>query len=632
MLIKKIKYDGLNGLSNSFTFNEKVNIFAGSNGSGKTTSLDCLAILLFGESFSYGKTLEKHIDVKNKDKAIQLEMIVETDSKIIDENGETKNVEIKFSTIIALDKKGKFSKTLYVNDVKTTREKYEEKLCNIFKIPAELLKIEKMNILRCLIDPSEIEKSDNQGIYNLVKELTNVMSLEYFINNNEEYALIRQVLAISGYDFKETQNKLKNDLKTLETKLNYIEETISKNEKEYNLEKESLDYETYNKNVDVYDGLIKKIRDLRESELKLNEKYKSSMNEDGKTQQLHVQELHKSYLEELQKNNSLEKEKNAKINEIEKFKIKINNIEWQINSLNLDIQELKNLKFEEIICQECGKVANSKDKKKFEEFNNDKLVKLKREISEAEKQLEINKVNFEESKKYLEEVIYPKLKNQEIITQEKLKKYMSGTNIVVEDSETTKALNEEIGLCLEEQNEIEKQLSELRPQLQSFNNKLNNINNINNNIIVPNKNERENLLSQKADLELKLTILNDMNIEYIKLVEKAISETFGDIQFNMIKESKNGKEKINCYAIQNEKPIYNYNTASEIAIGCKIIQAIKNKLGIKNLPILFDIVDNIGEKSLNDILKYCDGQLFCTKALFEENIKVKLINNIKENK
>ena len=82
MRVKNISYENLNGLTNCFEFSEKLNVFLGSNGVGKTTSLDCLSILLCGESFSYGKTLEKHIDVKNRENVCTLNMIVETDEKL----------------------------------------------------------------------------------------------------------------------------------------------------------------------------------------------------------------------------------------------------------------------------------------------------------------------------------------------------------------------------------------------------------------------------------------------------------------------------------------------------------------------------------------------------------------------
>ena len=57
MRVKNIIYEHLNGLNYSFEFSDKLNVFLGSNGVGKTTSLDCLGILLFGESFSYNKRL-----------------------------------------------------------------------------------------------------------------------------------------------------------------------------------------------------------------------------------------------------------------------------------------------------------------------------------------------------------------------------------------------------------------------------------------------------------------------------------------------------------------------------------------------------------------------------------------------
>ena len=151
-----------------------------------------------------------------------------------------------------------------------------------------------------------------------------------------------------------------------------------------------------------------------------------------------------------------------------------------------------------------------------------------------------------------------------------------------------------------------------------------NINTLNTNI--------NNYKSEKATYEQKSIVLKQFNIDYAKLIEERISNVFGDIKINMVKEGKNSKEKINCFAIHDDKPIFNYNTAPQKALGSKIISKIKQHLGIKNLPIMFDIVDNIGKKALDEIIKYSNGQVFCTLVEFEDGKELKLINDIKENK
>lgn len=631
MRVKNISYENLNGLTNSFKFSDKLNVFLGSNGVGKTTSLDCLGILLFGESFSYNKSLEKHIDVHNKDNVCALFMTIETDSKIIDENNETKNIDVEFAIKMFIDNKGKFTRQWFINGIKTTRDKYEEKLCNLFNIPQELLNIDKINLLRCLIDPNEINNSDNQAIYNLVRALTNVMSLEYFVNNKEDYAMLRQTLAINDYDFKNAQNKIKTDIKSCENRLDYIETTLNNSQKEIENYNSKLNYEEYNENVDKYQNIKNKIEDKKKILVELNEKFNNSKLNDEKNKFNKITESQKKLCDKTNEFNYMSNQCNLKQKEIENFNTKIGDTQFNIDANNFDINNIMKEKFEEIICQECGKVANSKDKALFEKKKEERIAKLKEKGLELEKQKKILIENQNDAIKYFSDVLEPLLNKVKIEHEEAASEYYSANHIDVEISAETKNINKQINIEEINIDTLKNELEELKPELESFNNIYSKITYINNTNIEPAKKDKEKVLNEKAQLELKLNLLNELNIEYIKLVEQAISDTFGDIKFNMIKEGKtNGKEKMSCYAIQDDKPIYNYNTASEVALGCKIIQLIKNKVGIKGLPILFDIVDNIGEKSLNNIMQYCDNQLFCTKALFEDNKELKLVNDIKE--
>lgn len=632
MRVKNISYENLNGLTNGFEFSDKLNIFVGSNGKGKTTSLDCLAILLFGESFSYNKSLEKHIDVKNKDKVCTLNMIVETDAKIIDENNVSKNIDVEFAIKMFIDNKGKFTRQWFINGGKITKDKYEEKICSLFKIPNELLKIEKINLLRCLIDPTEINNSDNQSIYNLVRALTNVMSLEYFVNNNDDYAILRQSLAINDYDFKLTSSKIKNDIKSYENHLGYIDEKINESEKEINILKEKLDFEKYNANVDEYNNIKKEIDKESVEVAILKDELSASKVNDESNRLNKINQTQKQYYDLLDQKNTAHNECKFKAKEIDNLNHNIFQIEQDINNINNNINNILGERFEEIICQSCGKVANAKDKESFEKQKEEKIAKYKEQIVELEKQKELIKANINDSTKFLVEILEKKFEELEEKVQSSFEEYNNALNIVVVLSDKTKDISKRIEEKELQIYELKTKLnSELKTELENFNSVYNKYNYIINNTIEPAKKDKERILNVKANDELKLNVLNEMNIEYIKLVEQAITDTFGDVKFNMIKEGKtSGKEKMSCYAIQDEKPIYNYNTASEIALGCKIIQLIKNKLGVKGLPILFDIVDNIGEKSLNDIIKYCDSQLFCTKALFEENKELKLISDIKE--
>lgn len=628
MMIKKISYSNLNGLTNEFTFKEGLNAFVGSNGSGKTTSLDCLAILLFGESFSYNKTLERHINIKDKTQKIECKMSILTDDKIINEEGKNTEIYVNFGVKISIDDTNKLSTSWYVNNVKLTKKKYEEKLCEVFKIPYNVLDVEKVNVLRCLIDTNYINEIDNIGFYNFVRKLTNVITVQEFANNNNEYSCIREVLANCGYEIKDTIKLINNIIDDLNSKIDINEKQIENNN---NYIKEiSFNSDNYNKKIDIFNDLKNKI-ELKNKELEsFEKKYNVSLNKDN-------EELSNK---RILAGNNIRKYTNECIdyqnkliiinNKINFLNYNINNNTNKIDILNGEIEQINNKEFKQIICPNCKEIVNKNELDIFNKNRENEIYKLKNLITESKKSIEDlqnelkNKINEKENYEKKIEIL-----NQEIIKENENLNKLNSQNVL--ESQETISISNEI-------EKIEKELELLNAEIKNYYQELidekaiiDKIENIKSNINTLNTNIN-NYKSEKATYEQKSIVLKQFNIDYAKLIEERISNVFGDIKINMVKEGKNSKEKINCFAIHDDKPIFNYNTAPQKALGSKIISKIKQHLGIKNLPIMFDIVDNIGKKALDEIIKYSNGQVFCTLVEFEDGKELKLINDIKENK
>lgn len=628
MMIKKISYSNLNGLTNEFTFKEGLNAFVGSNGSGKTTSLDCLAILLFGESFSYNKTLERHINIKDKTQKIECKMSILTDDKIINEEGKNTEIYVNFGVKISIDDTNKLSTSWYVNNVKLTKKKYEEKLCEVFKIPYNVLDVEKVNVLRCLIDTNYINEIDNIGFYNFVRKLTNVITVQEFANNNNEYSCIREVLANCGYEIKDTIKLINNIIDDLNSKIDINEKQIENNN---NYIKEiNFNSDNYNKKIDIFNDLKNKI-ELKNKELEsFEKKYNDSLNKDN-------EELSNK---RILAGNNIRKFTNECIdyqnkliiinNKINFLNYNINNNTNKIDILNGEIEQINNKEFKQIICPNCKEIVNKNELDIFNKNRENEIYKLTNLITESKKSIEDlqnelkNKIDEKENYEKKIEIL-----NQEIIKENENLNKLNSQNVL--ESQETISISNEI-------TKLEKELELLNAQIKNYYQELTDekaiidkIENIKSNINTLNTNIN-NYKSEKATYEQKSIVLKQFNIDYAKLIEERISNVFGDIKINMVKEGKNSKEKINCFAIHDDKPIFNYNTAPQKALGSKIIAKIKQHLGIKNLPIMFDIVDNIGKKALDEIIKYSNGQVFCTLVEFEDGKELKLINDIKENK
>lgn len=623
-MVEVINYKNLNGLSGTFTLDKKINVFNGSNGVGKTTSLDCLAILLFGESFSYNKTLERHIEKNTKN--FEVSMIVATNETYIDDEGKEQSLKVEFGYKAKQGDDLKFNGVWYVNGLKTTKEKYQSRLCEIFNIPTDLLSLQKINVLRCLVDPLELNRTENVGVYNLVKALTNVATIKEFSTTSEDYKCIIEQLAKSDFDIVDCKKVFKTTIENLDTDIAYCEKDIKS--KESDLSSLDFAYDEYNEKVEIYNKLVEEINNKISNKNDLHLAISKSVEKDDEKNIIDRNEKAKKLNDittEFIKNQNIY---NSNKNEYSNIEREIAFDNSKIANYENELKEIENKDFEPIVCPNCKEIINKVEFDTFKKNQVARMNEIKNNIKELKNKIENNQKKLGELAKIINDTVDVlqglnqdmSNANQELASTNNNQAVKSDNTIKLENDLTT--LNEEIASLNNDKVGLEDYLNKCQKYIGDIERINNEIARLKANIV--------NLKSKKALFEQKQLVLKQFDLDYTKTLEDAISSVFDDVKINMIKEGKSSNAKLNCYAIQDDKPIYNYNTAPQIALGCKIINLIKKHLGIKNLPILFDIVDNIGEKSFNDILKYCEGQLVCTKVVFTENNKLKLINNIKE--
>lgn len=628
-MVEVISYKNLNGLSGTFTLDKKINVFMGSNGVGKTTSLDCLGLLLFGESFSYNKTMKRHINVNaNKEEDINFEvsMIVGTDEQFINEYGKEDTVKVKFTIKATQSVDGKFKTTWFLNDTKSTEDKYKQRLCDIFNIPKNLLDLKEINVLRCLVDPLALNKTENVGVYNLIKALTNIMTVKEFVSTNEDYKCIIEQLANSNYDIVDCKKSFKTKIEDLEKEIAFVQK--NKEAKQNEIVEINFDYEEYNNIVTKHNLKITELNEITANLDGLRKEYVSSSDNDNlerdkerKEKAIKLKEITDQFL---LKQNIYNNNTNHYKQLLNKKELISNNIKEITNN----IVKIETEEFVKIICPNCQEVINKNELMNFENVKKQNIEKLNKLKIEKEQELE----NVENEIKITVELVNNTVDELQTLNEEmkNANEELANATIIKDNvSENTLNLKKQISIIETKKFDIQNEINEYAKYLENCQMLLGKLNYLKNQIESSNL-TLSDLRKTKALYEQKQFVINQFNLDYTKLLEEKISSVFGDIKINMIKEGKSVNAKLNCYAIQDDKPIYNYNTAPQIALGCKMIKAMKDFLKIKDLPIMFDIVDNIGENSLNDILKYCDSQLVCTKVIFSENNKLKLINNIKE--
>ena len=628
MKIKSVSYENFNGLTNSFEFGNGLNAIVGSNGTGKTTTLDSLGVLLFGESFSYNKTLEKHINIVDKTQKAECKMVIQTDDMYIDENDEEKKVEQEFSIRLEIKSDGKFTQTCFVNGTKCSRKAYDEKLSSVFNIDSNLLSVEKINVMRALIDPNCISEGDNAGFYNLIKVLTNVMTIQEFANSNNEFANIRGI--IMGVDtIQEAEKAAKDSIDNVDKEIAKVDELIKSKENETN--ELNFNAEEYNSSVDKFESKKKEYGQLQEDLKALELKLTESNAKDSSELSNKKLDASKKINDLLSKKNDIQKNINSKYYDITNLSNKKNNILRDISTHESLLEQQKNSKFETFVCVHCGKIANENDLERFNNGKNGNIEKIQNYIEECKNNL-ANVDNQLQNLMNEKKALTDKLNENEAQINEANRNFTLLNGTQVEKSKKTIDIENKINEAKESISAVENELNELLNYLNEVSNIINTKNKISA-VIEQYEKDKKTYLSNKANAELKQTQIKNFKIAYAKEIESKVGSVFGDIEINMVKEGKNSKEKISCFAVKEGKPIFNYNTAPQKAIGVKIIQCIKNKLGIKGLPIMFDILDNIGEKALKEIVDNADGQVFCTSASYNDNVKLHVSNKVeKENK
>ena len=141
------------------------------------------------------------------------------------------------------------------------------------------------------------------------------------------------------------------------------------------------------------------------------------------------------------------------------------------------------------------------------------------------------------------------------------------------------------------------------------------------------KQNKSVLLDNKSTYELRLSLLNEFKVNEINLIKEKTSEIFGnDFEFEMlVKNKSNDNYKKVCYASIDGLEHNKSNTAKYLKYSILLLEKLKAYIGGCDLPIVFDIADNIGKKTRNEIFELVkNSQVFYTRISDEDNVERKL--------
>mgnify|MGYP003294426899 CR=1 FL=1 len=336
----------------------------------------------------------------------------------------------------------------------------------------------------------------------------------------------------------------------------------------------------------------------------------------------------KMYEELKNKYNTLLEEYNDKFFKNKNIKQQREFIENIINELKLELQKTKELTFKEIRCPNCQTLINESD---YKEFNTNKVKKIK----EIKDKLTLA---YDELDKYVL-IDLSELENTLKGLLTKLQDYqsMKTTNVINYSSNETKRLETLVMTLKQEIETLQQQDNDTRNKIISENNvKISELKNKISEMEI-NKSKLDNLsiyqnnknvlLENKSTYELRLSLLNEYRLDEIQLIRNKTSEIFGnDFEFEMlVKNKSNDNYKKVCYASIGGLEHNKSNTAKYLKYSIMLLEKLKEYVGGCDLPIIFDIADNIGKSTRNEIFNLIkNSQVFYTIISDDDNVERKL--------
>lgn len=294
-----------------------------------------------------------------------------------------------------------------------------------------------------------------------------------------------------------------------------------------------------------------------------------------------------------------------------KFEIDAEEHQKSINEIALKIEDIekKILQFEE----QKGKASKEQDsilveietlKNKINDLQNEinKLVLEKANIEntltidDEAKRLE-SKIEKLQKEKYM--VDFPNITNQIEELKARANKILTDSQSVI-DTELQE-INQKISLLrVEIKEEYEKQTAILnKTNLEST---------------------RKQLIEQLNNTESRLARVNSL-IHYMINAINEKAQMLTGFKFVMLEENLTNDSLTECcYVVDNNNvPFKDINTARKVEIGCKFIEAIRNKYP-NNLPILADRLEGIDY--IEKIKDFSENQIICTRVSTDTTLNI----------
>ena len=136
------------------------------------------------------------------------------------------------------------------------------------------------------------------------------------------------------------------------------------------------------------------------------------------------------------------------------------------------------------------------------------------------------------------------------------------------------------------------------------------------NKIVEVKNIIANLQKSQVEYETKLMMLEEFIKDKLTMLKSNVAKVFRDLEFVLVESNiKEGSYNEVCYPliIGSQTPFISGSGAEKIITGVYIIECVKDRLGLPNIPIIFDEADKLDTNTIATRLNTA-SQIISTKV------------------
>lgn len=617
MKLKKLKIGAFRGIENvEYNFNDKLNVFSGKNGVGKSTIIDSIMWVLCDETLVYGKQTPDNRD--SNDLRKQIEVSLEFDNGL--------ELKREYQDIWCEDKDGivKYSRTenrFFVNGASYKKEEFFSYIkYEILKLDANLKLPKEFNLLRSLIDCNYFGSIDYKIARKFTESLLQIKSDDEILSN-ECFASIKTDMQVLKFDISKCLSKYDNEYKKVENLIADRTLTLKAYEKEFDEEA-----------IEKYNSLVAERNELFNENLQNNGEY-LRLNQLLEENKASVFEEEKAVVEQINETkntiNSLMKDGNTCDMNHREFIYRKDDLERQINfkqnvieNTNAEIEILRNKVFKEIVCEQCGAIFNENERKSFYEEIDEKvnhrlgqIDELKKDITKLEKEVEKVDADIDENtnkkikcyEKYKD--LHSKLEELQLQQKEnaKVNELLSEREKI--NNDIAQFVNEFNTKRAEKLQELASQIDKLLVHLM-LPEKITNL-----------KLEIKQLKESRAVLELQKDLVKKFKTEKLKMIKENTSKVFPQLEFEILEENENTNTfKEVCYAKLKGIEYKGINDGHRKLVGIIIIEDIKKALGIEGLPIIFDKFADIDTSMLEKIKKETNEQIISTSVSDVETI------------